>query len=79
MSNKFKKPESFESAMLRLEQIADELENGETELEKSLELYEEGARLAAWCTETLGKARQKVTEFSDAVLSAQSKEDSTDE
>lgn len=60
-----KKPESFEAAMLRLEEIANLLEDGDAELAKSLELYEEGARLAAWCTAELNKARQKVTQLSE--------------
>lgn len=60
-----KKPESFEAAMLRLEEIADLLEDGDAELAKSLELYEEGAGLAAWCTEELNNARQKVSQLSD--------------
>lgn len=60
-----KKPESFEAAMLRLEEIANLLEDGDAELAKSLELYEEGAGLAAWCTAELNKARQKVTQLSE--------------
>lgn len=60
-----KKPESFEAAMLRLEEIANLLEEGDAELAKSLELYEEGAGLAAWCTAELSKARQKVTKLSE--------------
>ena len=46
--------------MLRLEEIANLLEDGEAELAKSLELYKEGAGLAAWCTQQLTKARQEV-------------------
>ncbi len=55
-----KKPESFEAAMLRLEEIANLLEDGDAELAKSLELYKEGAELAAWCTEQLNNARQEL-------------------
>lgn len=51
--------------MIRLEEIANLLEDGDAELAKSLELYEEGAGLAAWCTEQLNSARQKVTQLSD--------------
>ncbi len=60
-----KNPKSFEAAMLRLEEIANLLEDGDAELAKSLELYEEGAGLAAWCTSELNKARQKVTELNN--------------
>lgn len=55
-----KTPESFEAAMLRLEEIANLLEDGDAALAKSLELYKEGAGLAAWCTEQLNNARQEV-------------------
>lgn len=58
-------PKSFEAAMLRLEEIANLLEDGEAELAKSLELYKEGAGLAAWCTEQLNNARQEVAVHSN--------------
>ncbi len=54
-------PKSFEAAMQRLEEIANLLEDGEAELAKSLELYKEGAGLAAWCAQQLANARQEVT------------------
>lgn len=56
-----KQPESFEAAMLRLEEIAALLEDGDAPLAQSLTLYKEGAGLAAWCTEQLANARQEVT------------------
>ena len=56
-----KQPESFEAAMLRLEEIAALLEDGDAPLAQSLTLYKEGAGLAAWCTEQLTAARQEVT------------------
>ena len=58
-------PKSFEAAMRRLEEIANLLEDGEAELAKSLELYKEGAGLAAWCTEQLNNARQEVAVHSN--------------
>lgn len=61
MADKTNEPKSFEAAMLRLEEIANLLEDGEAELAKSLELYKEGAGLAAWCTQQLQNARQEVT------------------
>ena len=60
MADERKEPESFEAAMRRLEEIANLLEDGEAELAKSLELYKEGAGLAAWCTQQLQNARQEV-------------------
>lgn len=62
--NDIKKPESFETAMRRLEEIANLLEDGEAELTQSLELYKEGAELAAYCTAQLRNARQQVNMLS---------------
>lgn len=69
MSKKTNQPESFEAAMLRLEQIANLLEEGEAELTQSLELYKEGAELAAYCTRQLKDARQQVNMLSRATES----------
>ncbi len=75
MSNTTKKPESFEAAMRRLEEIANLLEDGEAELAKSLELYKEGAELAAYCTQQLRDARQQVNLLSKDYNSPADKED----
>ncbi|MDO9556786.1 MAG: exodeoxyribonuclease VII small subunit [Coriobacteriia bacterium] len=42
---------TFEQARLRLEEIAVQARKKDTTLEKSLDLLEEGARLALMCTE----------------------------
>lgn len=42
---------TFETARLRLEEIAIEVRRKDTSLEKSLDLLEEGVRLANICTE----------------------------
>ena len=52
---------SFEAAADRLEKIVELLEAGEAPLEESLKLYEEGARLAAFCSEKLRAAEQTIT------------------
>ena len=67
---------TFESAITRLEEIARLLESGEDEngvitLERSLELYEEGSRLAAFCSGTLKDAEQRITKLSINDTSAQ--------
>ena len=54
------KKQSFEQAMGRLEEIVKLLERGECDLDESLKLFEEGARLARSCNEMLDKAEQKV-------------------
>ena len=75
MSSNTVKPESFEAAMRRLEEIANLLEDGEAELAQSLELYKEGAELAAYCTRQLREARQQVNQLSKESYSDDNKED----
>ncbi len=52
---------SFESAMERLEEIVKSLEGGEMSLGKSLETFEEGMRLAGYCSDELEAAEKKVS------------------
>lgn len=54
------KKQSFEQAMGRLEEIVTRLEKGECDLDESLKLFEEGARLAHSCNDMLDQAEQKV-------------------
>ena len=56
---------TFEQALARLEEIAGLLEGGSATLEDSLKLYEEGAGLAAFCSETLKTAQQRITTLSE--------------
>lgn len=51
---------SFEAALARLEQITEELENGDLTLENSLKKFDEGIHLASFCSEQLSEARAKV-------------------
>ncbi|MBW1729626.1 MAG: exodeoxyribonuclease VII small subunit [Deltaproteobacteria bacterium] len=51
----------FENAMQRLEQIVQSLESGELSLEDSIKAFEEGMRLAKFCSEKLEEAEKKVT------------------
>ena len=51
---------SFEEAMESLEQITQELEDGDLSLEKSLKKFDEGIRLAEFCNHKLEEAQQKV-------------------
>ncbi len=53
-------PESFEARITRLEEIVALLERGEEPLERTLELFEEGIRLARACQEQVSAARQRV-------------------
>lgn len=54
------KKQSFEQALARLEEIAQEMENDDTGLEQSVKLYKEGVKLSAFCAEKLNKAQQEV-------------------
>ena len=51
---------SFESDLKRMEEITQLLKNPETGLEKSIELYEEGSRLAKELSKTLDQIQRKV-------------------
>jgi len=51
---------SFEKALAELEGIVRQLESGEVELERSIEIYERGAALRAHCDSKLQAAELKV-------------------
>ena len=55
------KTHTYEEAMQKLEQIVSRLESGEATLDESLKLFEEGAKLAAFCNKALDTAEQKIT------------------
>ena len=50
----------FESAMEELEKIVTQLEGDNTSLEKSLELYEQGVKIAEELRKHLDKAEQRI-------------------
>ena len=50
----------FEQALQRLEQIVEDMENGNAKLDESLSLFEEGVALVKFCRESLDKAEKKV-------------------
>ena len=56
---------TLDTALIRLKEISESLENGEFDLEMSLRLYEEGVGLVAFCNKTLNGAKQKIIELSD--------------
>lgn len=51
----------FEKAMERLEEIVQNLEGGDLPLEDALKAFEEGMRLAKFCSLKLEEAEKKVT------------------
>ena len=50
----------FETALARLEEIVQELEQGDLPLEQSLKLFEEGIKLSRICNARLEEAERKV-------------------
>ena len=54
---------SFEETTRRLTRIVDELESGDLALERSLELFEEGVRLARSAQDSLDNAERRVEEL----------------
>ena len=51
---------TFESAMERLEEIVDALDDGSSPLDKALDLFTEGVALVKYCNKKLDEAEQKV-------------------
>lgn len=51
---------TFETALSKLEQITEELENGDLSLEKSLEKFNEGMALVQFCSGKLDEAKTQV-------------------
>ena len=51
---------NFENALAELEQTVEKLEDGELDLEASLQAFEKGITLTRECQEALQKAEQKV-------------------
>ncbi len=60
------KKKSFEEALRRLEEIAEQMENEETGLESSVKLYKEGVELSVYCADILNKAQQQVSELKES-------------
>ena len=50
----------FETVLARLEEIVQELEQGDLPLEQSLKLFEEGIKLSRICNTRLEEAERKV-------------------
>jgi exodeoxyribonuclease VII small subunit len=59
MSAKGKEP-TFEEALKSLENVVAKLESGETNLEESIRLFEEGMRLSVLCQKRLDDADKKI-------------------
>lgn len=56
-----KKENNFEEDIKKLEEIANELENGNLDLDEAVSKFEEGMKLSKKCSETLENAEKKIT------------------
>jgi exodeoxyribonuclease VII small subunit len=54
------KPESFESCLDQLEKVVKELETGDLQLERSIELFEKGMALSENCRKQLEEAETRI-------------------
>ncbi len=58
-----KTPVNFEKAMNQLEELVEDMEQGDLPLEDALKQFEKGIALAADCQQALSNAEQKVTQL----------------
>ncbi len=65
--------QTFEESLEKLEQITREMENGDLSLEASLKKFDDGMRLADFCTKKLDEAQKRIDILinKDGVLSAE--------
>lgn len=54
---------TYEQALQRLEKIVSQLENNETSLEESVELFQEGIQLSKYCDDKLKNIQKKVAKI----------------
>lgn len=54
---------NFEESLKRLEQLVERLESGDLPLEESLQIFEEGQKLAALCNQKLESAALRVEQL----------------
>lgn len=52
--------EKFETALKKLEEVVRRLEGGELSLDESLKAFEEGVKLAGFCSARLNEAEKRV-------------------
>ena len=70
---------SFESELKKLQEIVAKLESGTESLQDSLNLFEEGTKIAKFCHEVLNSAEQKITDLSKVNLSVDDEGEPADE
>ncbi len=60
---------TFESASKQLDEILQEMENEETGLDKTIELYAKAAELIAFCNKSVNNAQIKIDEINAKLFS----------
>lgn len=63
-------PQTFESALRELEQIVQQLQNGQMPLQESLQSFERGIALYRQCQGLLEQAELRIRQIGDAELNA---------
>ena len=58
---------TYEKAIARLEEIVSLLEGGKADLNSTVELYDEGLKLAAFCNQALNNAKQKIVSIEEYI------------
>ena len=56
--------ETYETKVEQLKKIIEKIEDGNTHLDESIQLYEQGAALVKQCEEILNEAEVKITTLS---------------
>lgn len=67
MATKKQGKPTFEDSLHRLEEIVEQLEQGEVPLEDSIKMYEEGLTLSRECMEKLAQAELKLKKLSKSM------------
>lgn len=57
---------TYEEAVKKLEETVSNLEGGELTLEESIKAFEEGTKLAAFCSDILKKAEFRIEQFAES-------------
>lgn len=68
------KKEDFETKLMNLEKIVQQLSDEETSLEEAIKLYEMGMKLSGECQNILQTAEQKIIEINEQYQSEQNDE-----
>ncbi|MBK6766293.1 MAG: exodeoxyribonuclease VII small subunit [bacterium] len=72
----FVEPKNFEEALERLQTLVDSLEAGEVSLEQSVQAFEEGQKLVAFCQTKLKAAEASLKQLVEQTPGANADEDS---